>query len=108
MSRWPLAILISTSVISSDAWSQHSFRELEHNTQFEQALRAVEAIKRRKRVQCVMSIANGPVCTCLAEKLPVDTHVRSYAAITSPDNDRRDYGPLSAADREIVDHCLSP
>jgi hypothetical protein len=101
-----MVITISAGVMSSEAWSQQSFRELESASRFEQALRAVEAIKRRKRVQCVMSIANGSVCTCLAERLPIDTYVRSYAAITGPEKDARDYGPLSAADREIVDHCI--
>jgi hypothetical protein len=98
MSRWLVVIVISAIVMSSDAMSQQSLQELESVSQFEQALRAVDAIKHRKRVQCVMSIANEAVCACLAQTLPVDTYIRSYGSIIDPDKDKRDDGQLSAAD----------
>jgi hypothetical protein len=107
MSRWIVGIMISVVVISSDAWSQQSLQDLERNTQFDKALRAVDAIKHRKRLQCVISTANAPICGCLAKKLPVDTYVRGYAAIVNGDKDGQEYRQLSAADKAIVDRCVT-
>jgi hypothetical protein len=107
MSRWLVGIAISATVISSGALSQQSLQELERVTQFERALRAVDAIKYRKRLQCVVSTANRSVCECLTQKLPVDTYVRSYVSIVNRDKDGQDYGQLSAADRAIVDRCVA-
>jgi hypothetical protein len=107
MSRWLIGIVISAIVMSSDALSQRSLQELESISRFEQALRAVDAIKHRKNLQCVMSTANESVCECLAQKLPVDTYIRGYASIINQDKDAREYGQLSAADKEIVDQCVA-
>jgi DNA-binding MurR/RpiR family transcriptional regulator len=107
MSRRIVGILISAVVISSEASSQQSLQQLERSTDFEKALRAVDAIKHRKRLQCVISTANAGICGCLAQQLPVDTYVRSYVAIVSGDKGGQDYRQLSAADRMIVDRCVS-
>ena len=107
MSRWIVGIMMSAIVISSDALSQQSLQELESNTQFEKALRAVDAIKHRKKLQCVISTANAPVCGCLAQKWPVDTYVRGYVSIVNGDKDGQDYRQLSAADKAIVHRCLA-
>jgi hypothetical protein len=107
MSRKLVAVVISAGVISSDALSQQSLQQLETVTQFEQALRAVDAIKHRKKLQCVMTVANESVCECLAQKLPVDTYIRGYASIVHRDKDGREYGQLSAADKSIVDRCIA-
>jgi len=107
MSRWLVAVVIFASIISSDALSQQSLQELESITQFEQALRAVDAIKHRKKLQCVISVANETVCECLAQKLPVNTYIRGYASIVNRDKDEREYGQLSAADKAIVDRCVA-
>src|SRR5258708_38246998 len=101
-----LALVVAIAV-SSDAFSQQSLQELESIRQFEQALRAVDAIKHRKKIQCILSIANGSLCECLSWKLPVSTYVRSYAAIANQEKERPEYEQLSAADRTIVDQCVS-
>jgi uncharacterized protein YqjF (DUF2071 family) len=106
MSRWLAGIMISAIAISTDALSQQSLQGLESNRRFEQALRAVDAIKRRKKLQCVLSIANNRICECLAQKLPVDIYILSYASIASREKDGRDYEQLSAADKTIVDQCV--
>jgi hypothetical protein len=107
MSRWIVGIMMSVIVVSSDALSQQSLQELESSNQFEKALRAVDAIKHRKKLQCVISTANAPVCGCLAQKWPVDTYVRGYVSIVNGDKDAQDYRQLSAADKAIVDRCLT-
>ncbi len=107
MSRWLAGFVISATIISTDALSQQSLRGLESSRQFEQALRAVDAIKHRKKLQCVLSIANNAICECLARKLPVDIYIRSYAAIANREKDGRDYEQLSAADKTIVDRCVT-
>ena len=92
-----VAILIVAALVSFDASAQQSFQQLESTSQFERALAAVDAIKRRKKLQCVMSISNGTLCECLSRELPVDTYIRSYASIVNPGKDGVEYGQLSAA-----------
>jgi hypothetical protein len=106
MSRWLVGIAMSVT-FSSAALSQQSLQELESSSQFERALRAVDAIRHRKKLQCVMSTANASICECLAQKLPVDTYVRSYVSIVNREKDGQDYGQLSAADKAIVDRCVT-
>ena len=107
MFRWLAGIVISATIISTDALSQQSLRDLESSRQFEQALRAVDAIKHRKKLQCVLSIASNAICECLAQKLPVDIYIRSYASIANREKDGRDYEQLSTADKTIVDRCVT-
>jgi hypothetical protein len=94
-------------VISSDVLAQQSFQDLESVTEFEKALAAVDAIKHRKKLQCTLSTANGSLCECLSQKLPVSTYVRSYAAIANQEKIGPEYGELSATDKKIVDQCIS-
>ena len=107
MSRWIVGIMMSVIVISSDALCQQSLQDLERSTQFDKALRAVDAIKHRKKLQCVISTANTAICGCLAQQLPVDTYVRGYVSIVNGDKDGQDYRQLSAADKAIVDRCVT-
>jgi hypothetical protein len=102
-----VAILIMAAFGSFEASAQQSFQQLESTNQFERALAAVDATKRRKKLQCVMTIANGKLCECLSRELPVDTYVRSYTSIVNPAKDGVEYGQLSAADKKIVDQCVS-
>src|SRR5262245_51989470 len=102
MSRWLVGIVVSAAVISSDALSQQSLKDLESSSQFQPALRAVDAIKHRKKLQCVISTANASICECLAQKLSVNTYVHSYVSIINRENDGEDYGKLSVADKAIV------
>src|SRR5450432_4294744 len=99
MFRWLVGIVVLTVVISSDASSQQSLQELENMSQFKQALAAFDAIKHRKNLQCVIAIANRPLCGCLSQKLPVNIYFRSYAAIANQEKEAREYGQLSAADK---------
>ena len=107
MSRWLVGIVMSAMTISSDALSQQSLHGFESNSQFEQALRALDAIKYRKKLQCVISTANAPICGCLAQNLPVDTYIRGYVSIVNGDKAGQDYRQLSAADKAIVDRCVT-
>jgi hypothetical protein len=107
MFGWFVGIAISAVVMSSGALSQPSFQQLERASQFEQALAAVDAIKHRKHLQCVIAIANRALCLCLSRKLPVNIYFRSYASIANPEKDGLEYGQLSAADKAIVDQCVS-
>ena len=84
-------------VISSDALSQQSFQEFESITEFERALAAVDAIKHRKKLQCVLSIANGSLCECLSQKLPVSNSMFAAKATTHQsfqEKDRPSMGEL--------------
>jgi hypothetical protein len=107
MFRRFVGIVILAAVIPSDASSQDSLRELESTSQFEQALAAVDAIKNRKKLQCVLAIANRELCECLSRELPVNVNFRSYASIANQEKEAPEYGPLSAADKNIVDQCVN-
>ena len=107
MFGWFVSILILAAAVSFGASAQQSFQQFESTNQFQRALAAVDAIKRRKKLQCVMSIADGKLCECLSRELPVDTYVRSYASIVNPEKDGVEYGQLSAPDKAIVDQCVS-
>ena len=102
-----LAVAVSSDALSQRSFQElQSFQELESVTEFEKALAAVDAIKHRKKLQCTVSIANGSLCECLSQKLPISTYVRSYAGITNPEKIGPEYGELSAADQKIVDQCV--
>jgi hypothetical protein len=107
MFRWFAGAMIFAVVTSSEAFSQQSLQQLESMDQFGQALAAVDQIKRQKKFECVLAIGNGALCDCLAQKLPVDTHFRSYALIVNQEKRGPEYGQLSLADRNIVDQCVS-
>ena len=107
MVRWLFGVVILAVTTSSGALSQQSLQELDSVSQFEQTLRAVDAIKDRKQLQCVISIANRSLCQCLSLRLPVGTYFRSYASIASRETNGSDYKQLSAADKKIVDQCVS-
>jgi hypothetical protein len=100
-------VLIFAVVISSDAWSQQSLQQFEATNQFAKALVAVDAIKRMKRLQCVIAISNEVFCECLSRKLPVNTSFRSYAAIANQEKEGPEYRQLSDSDKTIVDRCVS-
>ena len=102
-----VGIVIFAVVIASDALSQQSLQELEDMSRFKQALAAVDAIQHRKTLQCVIAIANRALCDCLSRKLPVNIYFRSYASITNQEKEAPEYGQLSAADKKIVDLCVS-
>jgi len=99
-----ISLVATLVIVSTGALSQESLQEFEQARQFEQALAAVDAIKHRKKMQCVLSIANGTLCECLSRKLPVDTYFRSYASIA---NQEGEYAQLSAADKTIVNQCVT-
>ena len=104
MLRWLVCVMVLAAVFSSNALSQQSLRDLDSVSEFERAICAVNAITRQKQLQCVISIANRPLCHCLSQKLPVGTYFRSYASIASQNGS--DYKQLSAADKPIVDQCV--
>jgi hypothetical protein len=99
-----IAVAVTAVVISSNALAQQSFQALESMSQFDRALAAVDQIRNRKKLQCVLAIANGALCACLSRALPAGTYFRSYAAIT---NQEGEYEQLSVTDKTIVDRCLS-
>jgi hypothetical protein len=104
MFRRFVGLLVFACVISSDALSQQSFQDLEAASQFDRALAAVDQIRNRKKLQCLLDIVNRKLCECLSRSLPLDTYVRSFTAITNQDSE---YAQLSAAGKTIVDRCVS-
>jgi hypothetical protein len=106
MLRVFVGVMLFAVVVSSDAFSQQSLRDLETATQFARAMAAVDAIKQRKKVQCVLSIANGALCQCLARALPLDTYIRSYASLIDQDVRGPEYLQLSAPEKDVVNQCV--
>jgi hypothetical protein len=103
MSGCRFGIVILAAVISSDAWSQQTFQDLDAVSQFEHAMDAVDAIRAHKKLRCILSIGSRALCECLSRDLPVDTYPRSYASIAKQENE---YEQLSGADKQIVSQCV--
>jgi hypothetical protein len=103
ISRLVLAAVAQAGVTFSEASAQQSLQELESANQFQQAMAAVDAIKHRKEMQCVLSAIDGAVCQCLSQNLPVDTYVRSYAALAKREGE---YTQLSVPTKTIIDRCV--
>jgi hypothetical protein len=99
------ALFIASLLLSSSA-AQQTFQQLEVVSEFERALAAIDAIRQRKKLQCVIATANGPLCGCLSRMLPVDTFIRNYDSLTTQGSSG-EYGQLSAVDKEIVTQCLN-
>jgi hypothetical protein len=102
-----LVCILIVAAVGYDASAQQSFQQLESTSEFERVLAAVDGIKHRKKFQCVMSIANGKLCECLSERLPVDIYFRSYASILNQEKETPDYRQLSGVDKKIVDQCVN-
>jgi hypothetical protein len=101
-----VCVVVFAVFVSFGAFSQQSLREFESTSEFEKALAAVDAIKHRKKMQCVLAIPNWALCECLAQRLPVDIYLRSYASITEQEKGL-EYRELSVPEKKIVDHCVS-
>jgi len=106
MVRTLAAILVPSLVISSPALSQ-SFEQFERASQFERAMAAVDQIRGRKKLQCLISVGNRSLCECLSTKLPFTLHISNYVSIANQDKGTADYGRLSAADMRTVDQCVA-
>jgi hypothetical protein len=101
-----VGIVFLAVVNSPNALSQQSLQELESIAGFERTLAAVDAIKDRKRLQCILSTSNQVLCDCLARNLPLNIKFHDYALIVRQEKEGQEYGQLSAADKKIVDQCL--
>ena len=101
--RWFSVAVVLAAGTAPDVSAQQTLQELESEHQFQQALAAVDAIKHRKRMQCVLSAIDGALCQCLSDNLPIDVYLRSYPAIA---NKEGEYTQLSAPSRAVVDRCV--
>jgi hypothetical protein len=106
MLRILVAVLIPSLVVSSPALSQ-SFEQFERASQFEKAMAAVDQIRSRKKLQCLISVGNRSLCECLSTRLPFTLHISNYVSIANRDTESADYGRLSAADIQTVDQCVA-
>jgi hypothetical protein len=106
MLRTLIAVLIPSLVMSPQAMSQ-SFEQFERTSQFERAMAVVDQIRGRKKLQCLISIGNRPLCECLSTRLPFTLHISNYVSIANQDKGTADYGQLAAADRQTVDQCVA-
>ena len=105
MLRLFVGILTSNLVILSQASSQ-SLEQFDRMSLFEKAMVAVDQIKSRKKLQCLISIKNRSLCECLSTNLPFNLHISNYVSIANQDQGTADYGQLSTADRHSVDRCV--
>jgi hypothetical protein len=106
MLRALVVLLIPSLVIPSQALSQ-SFEQFERASQFERAMAAVDRIRGRKKLQCLISVGNRSLCECLSTRLPFTLHVSNYVSIANQDKGAADYRQLSSADMQTVDQCVA-
>jgi hypothetical protein len=104
---WFIWIMTFSVVDSVKVLAQQSLQQLESMGQFERTLVAVDVIKQRKAVQCMMATGNTTRCKCLSQKLPVDTYLPVINSIVNQGDEGIDYVQLPTADRKVVDQCLN-
>jgi hypothetical protein len=97
-------MMILIGIGSSCAGSPQSFQQFDAVSEFDRALAAVDAIRGRKRLQCLLSTARRGLCICLSENLPLATYPRSYPAIA---NQEGEFDAMSDPDKSVVRQCLS-
>jgi hypothetical protein len=97
-------ILLLAASDWSRAASPETFQQFDAASRFDQALAAVDAIRGRKRLQCILSTASRALCQCLSKNLPLDTYPRSYPAIARQEGE---YDALSDSDRAVVRQCVA-
>jgi hypothetical protein len=99
-----VVILAAAGIGSAVAEPPQTFQQFDAVSQFDQALAAVDAIRGRKRLQCILATASRSLCQCLSQNLPLDTYPRSYPAIAKQEGE---YEAMSAPDKIIVRQCVS-
>jgi hypothetical protein len=97
--------LIFVILASSNSMAQQSLQQLEDASTFERALVAVDIIKQRKKLECVMTTGDSRLCGCLSRMLPVDTYIQSYGSLASQGNST-EYERLTSDEKGIVSQCL--
>jgi hypothetical protein len=102
LTRFFFAVALA-GVTSSGVSAQQTLQGLESENQFQQALAAVDAVKHRKKMTCMLSAINAALCQCLSENLPIGTYLRSYPAIA---NKQGEYTQLPASNKTVVDRCI--
>src|ERR1700761_4507272 len=88
----------------SRAAAPQTFQQFDAASKFDQALAAIDAIRGRKRLQCLLSTASRALCQCLSQNLPLDTYPRSYPAIARQEGE---FDALSDPDKAVVRQCVS-
>jgi hypothetical protein len=88
----------------SFAESPQTFQQFDAVSEFDRALAAVDAIRGRKRLQCLLSAANRALCQCLSQNLPLSTYPRSYPAIVQQQGE---FDALSDPDKAVVRQCIA-
>lgn len=66
-----VSILISIFIIPFPAMAQPTLEQFEETSEFQRALAAVDEIRRRKQLQCVLATANSSVAALLRDYLQV-------------------------------------
>jgi hypothetical protein len=99
-----VSILISILIIPFPAMAQATLQQFEETSEFQRALAAVDEIRRRKQLQCVLATANSSLCRCLSQRLSPGTNIQSYASL---ENNGTEYQALSAADKRAADQCTN-
>jgi hypothetical protein len=97
-------ILLLVGISSAFAESPQTFQQFDAASRFDQALAAVDAIRGRKRLQCILATASRSFCQCLSQNLPLDTYPRSYPAIAKQEGE---YDSLSDQDKATVRQCVA-
>jgi hypothetical protein len=99
-----ISVLISILILPFPAMAQATLQQFEATNEFQRALAAIDEIRRRKQLQCVLATANSPLCRCLSQRLSPGTNIQSYASL---EDNGTEYQALSAADKRAADQCVS-
>lgn len=67
------------------------------------ALKSLERLGRKRRLDCQKSVGSEKFCGCLANKLPLAVDFITYVKILSLTKDELGYKDASAEDKKIID-----
>ncbi len=67
------------------------------------ALQAADDLVKATKRQCLIAVANEPLCTCLSTNLPMKVNFVQYVSIVTLTKEELNYDRLSPDDKKIVD-----
>jgi hypothetical protein len=98
-----VALLILLATGPSFAEPPQTFQQFDAVSEFDRALAAVDAIRGRKRLQCILATASRALCQCLSQNLPLSTYPRSYPAVVKQQGE---FEGMSDPDKAVVRQCI--
>jgi hypothetical protein len=98
-------------LLSAEPAVAQTLEEQEQLNQYDKAISALDNLKaltekmtKDKKAQCMIAIANEPLCECISSNLPVVVNFVQYVSIITQTKDDLEYNKQSKEDKKIIDN----